>query len=342
MGAVVAAAALLLIILAMLPQPTSGDHVEPVYVDYNATCSDLAPAGTVWYELGISSVENGSYSRGPLTVTLTVYEIADGTAVDWSSNISVDGVFIKGGPGGNFYHYTAGATGDTSLTAPYNSGSGKLQSPNHILFCTKTPLVTPTPTMTPTFTPTATATPTLTPTATITPTTTVTPLPTPTAPTTATLTATPTSTALPGTATPVPSPSPIPNVVGQLFFPAICNICFDAVGEPNNSCSTAYPVQPNTLQEFYAEDKDDWYRFVLDAAANIDVHVTNFVPIAGQVAAYMGDDCGSAQFLANFGLPGLEKTLSLGPRPAGTYFIYVSNDGEMNSVDAYRLMVETR
>ncbi len=70
--------------------------------------------------------------------------------------------------------------------------------------------------------------------------------------------------------------------------------------------------------------------------------MTNFVPISGQVAAYMGDNCGSAQFLGNYGEPGSEKTLSLGPRPAGTYFLYVSNDGEMNSTDLYELMVETR
>lgn len=326
-----AVAALVLFLLALLPQPTSGTHVEPVYVGYDAACSDLAPAGTEWNELEVTSVVDGTYSLGPLTVTLDVHESEDRVTVDWSSNLAVQGVFVQGGPGGNFYDYGSGVNVDTGLSAPMNPG-GNYHKPDHLLFCTTTTLNTATPTLTPTFTPTVTPTTTMT----------TTPLPTPTAPMTATVTATPTATAVPGTPTAIPSPSPTPQVRDQLFFPAICNICFDAVGEPNNSCVASFPVQPNTPQAFYAEDQNDWYRFELEFAADIEVRVTNFVPILGQVAAYMGDNCGSAQFLGNYGEPGSEKTLSLGPRPAGTYFLYVSNDGEMNSTDLYELMVETR
>ncbi len=318
-----AIAAFVLLMLALLPQPTSGTHVEPVYVGYDAACSDLAPAGIEWDELQVSSVVDGTYSLGPLTVTLVVHEGQDRILVDWSSNLGVDGVFVKGGPGGNFYDYGSGVSGDAGLSAPMNAG-GNYHKPDHLLFCTSTPLNTATPTAT------------VTPTATMT----TTPLPTPTAPMSVTVTSTPT--AVPGTATPVPSPSPTPQVRNQLFFPAICNVCFDAVGEPNNSCVASYPVRPNEAQAFYAEDHNDWYRFDLEVAATIEVRVTNFAPLMGQVAAYMGDNCGSAQFLGNFGEPGLEKILWLGPRPAGTYFLYVSNDGELNSSDAYELMVEVR
>jgi hypothetical protein len=58
---------------------------------------------------------------------------ADGEArlVDWTSNISIDGVFIKGGSqGGNLYNYDPEATADTGLGTP-ETGSGI----SHIEFC---------------------------------------------------------------------------------------------------------------------------------------------------------------------------------------------------------------
>ena len=42
-----------------------------------------------------------------------------GQTFDWTSNIGVDAVFVKGGPvGGNLYVYDPEATADTGLHAP--------------------------------------------------------------------------------------------------------------------------------------------------------------------------------------------------------------------------------
>src|SRR5690554_2227094 len=143
--AVATAAALFLLLVTLLPRPTSGSHVDPVYVGFNASCSDLSPAGATWEQFQISSVSDGTYSHGPLVVTLDVHA-GTVTTIDWSSNLGVDGVFVKGGPGGYFYRYTSAATSDTGLTAPFNP-AGQPFDPAHLLFCTEAPLETATPTM---------------------------------------------------------------------------------------------------------------------------------------------------------------------------------------------------
>lgn len=113
-------------------------------------------------------------------------------------------------------------------------------------------------------------------------------------------------------------------------------------GEPNDSCSIAYPILTDTVYEFYPDDEHDWYTFRLEDEAELTIHLQNFMPRAGQIAAYNGDSCGSAGLLGNMGEDALEKTLNLGRQPAGVYYIYVSNDGLMSSTHPYRLIVETR
>lgn len=72
------------------------------------------------------------------------------------------------------------------------------------------------------------------------------------------------------------------------------------------------------------------------------MRLTNFVPQAGQLAAYSGANCESAVFLQNNGDTAQEKILSLGQQPPGVFFLYISNDGDANSVDPYHLIIETR
>ena len=341
------AAVFVLLVLSLLPRPSAGSHVDPVYVDYNASCSDLAPAGTDWDQMRVDTVEDGSFSAGGLTVSLDVHDGDDATIIDWSSNVAIDGVFVKGGPGGNFYHYNAPASGDGGLLPPVNPNNGKHYSPSHLLFCTTIPDVpTPTPPSSATFTPSPTASHTAPPTGTTMPseTPTLTPPPTGTAmpSETPTLTPSPTATSVDATATPNHTATPLPNFIRHVYFPAICINCGRAPGEPNDSCMSAHAMQPDTLYNFYADDGHDWYRFNLASPGEVEIRVSNFVPLAGQVAAYNGDGCESAHFLQNYGKPTLEKILYLGPQPAGTYFVYISNDGNVNTTDAYRIFVETR
>jgi len=136
--------------------PAFAEHVEPITEDGNPTCSELAPEGVTWTELKVEPVEDGTSSDGSLTVTIEVRDSADGPVFDWSSNIGLDAVFVKGGNvGGNLYQYDPPSeeTADTGLHSPLNP-SGKWAGLSHVSFCYDAGEETPTPTPTPTETPT--------------------------------------------------------------------------------------------------------------------------------------------------------------------------------------------
>ncbi|HKX66057.1 MAG TPA: LPXTG cell wall anchor domain-containing protein [Intrasporangium sp.] len=112
-------------------EPTTSSSV----VAGNPTCGDLAPEGAEWVEFKIEPVESGTYTQGPLTVTIDVTETDDGPVFDWESNIGVDAVFVKGGPGGLLYVYDPESTGDTGLHAPVNPQNDKFYGLSHLSFC---------------------------------------------------------------------------------------------------------------------------------------------------------------------------------------------------------------
>ncbi len=193
------------------------NHVTPTVVTGNPSC----PAGLT--ELKVEPVPgadgNYNFDDGTLFVTITIVNTADGPTFNWTSNIGVDAVIVKGGPNANVYNYSPEATSDTGLHAPVNSSNGQYFGLSHISFCydvdpatntpTNTPTDTPTntPTDTPTSTPTDTPTNTPTDTPTNTPTNTPTDTPTNTPTNTPTDTPTPTSTNTP-TNTPTDTPTP--------------------------------------------------------------------------------------------------------------------------------------
>ena len=109
----------------------------PVEVGENATCADLAPEGATWVEFKVEPVADGTFSDGTLTVTIDVRDTAEGPVFDWTSNIGVDAVFVKGGPGGLLYVYDppAESTGDTGLHAPVNPRNDKFFGLSHVSFC---------------------------------------------------------------------------------------------------------------------------------------------------------------------------------------------------------------
>lgn len=115
------------------------DHVDPQFVEGNALCGDLGD----WdqeFKIKEGQVTSGEREDpgGPLEVTLTVQETnEDGEVLvfDWSSNIGVDAVFVKGGPGGNLYLYDPEETSDDGLHAPFNEDSGEFYAVSHISFC---------------------------------------------------------------------------------------------------------------------------------------------------------------------------------------------------------------
>ena len=82
-------------------------------------------------QLKIDPPNDGTYSEDELTVTVSFDE--DGKFVNWSSNIPINYVFVKGGNGGYLYYYPQGATGDEYLRAPDNNGGNQAQI-SHVSF----------------------------------------------------------------------------------------------------------------------------------------------------------------------------------------------------------------
>ena len=120
---------------AQVAGPPSGDGVQPVFTVDNPTCADLDPGTT---ELKVEPVADGTFTDGFLIVTIDVRDTADGPVFDFTSNIGIDSVFVKGGPDGNFYNYqdTIGEnSSDTDLHAPVNPSSGDFFGLSHISFC---------------------------------------------------------------------------------------------------------------------------------------------------------------------------------------------------------------
>lgn len=116
------------------PGAPSGDGIEPVeYLD-NPTCSDF---DSTWFELKVEPVADGTYSDGTLEVTINVDNTDDGQVFDWTSNIGIDAVFVKGGNNGNLYTYDPPAedTGDTMLHASINPSNNMYYGLSHISFC---------------------------------------------------------------------------------------------------------------------------------------------------------------------------------------------------------------
>jgi hypothetical protein len=120
--------ALSVVALAGVIMPSAGaTHVSPQQVSGNPSCSDLGN----FEELKVEPVASGSHTDGTLSVTVTV----SGSSFDWSSNLGVDAVIVKGGPNANVYSYSPEETADSNLTAPINDSNGQPYGLSHISFC---------------------------------------------------------------------------------------------------------------------------------------------------------------------------------------------------------------
>jgi hypothetical protein len=143
---------------------------------------------------------------------------------------------------------------------------------------------------------------------------------------------------MPGpTPTPTITPSPTATIIPftTVFMPTFS--FNSSAGEPNNNCQEAFNILPVVVHQFYPNDTSDWYQFQLESGGNLTVVLTNFVPLAGQLAVYRGSKCGNAVFLESNGDFSGNKSVNLGIQPAGHYFIFVSNDGPLNNVTPYNL-----
>lgn len=126
------------------------------------------------------------------------------------------------------------------------------------------------------------------------------------------------------------------------FIPMIANnfINHSALGEPNNSCPETFPLSLNQPANFLAEDIDDWYQFQVNANGDLEIEITNFVPIAGQITLWRGT-CNNLVLIGQNGDFATEKSISVSNQPAGIYQIWIINDGPINTTDLYTLSINT-
>lgn len=127
---------------------------------------------------------------------------------------------------------------------------------------------------------------------------------------------------LPDTATITINVTALPTT--YVFLPLILNN-YPPV-EPNNNCTQAFKINPNTNYLFTADDTEDWYAITLTSAKNITAILSSFEPAQGQLIMYGGTCTPSGNqliLLGNNGDPSTTKTLNIGTRPAGIYYIRV-------------------
>jgi uncharacterized repeat protein (TIGR01451 family) len=118
--------------------PTTTLNVQPTLVAGNPTCQTLTQSGNEFKIEG--GLGNGVFDDPDSELVVTISGFNDPAGFfDWSSNVGIDAVFVKGGPGGDLYEYN-GATADTDLHPPFNGNTGMPYGISHISFCwTETP-----------------------------------------------------------------------------------------------------------------------------------------------------------------------------------------------------------
>lgn len=127
--------------------------------------------------------------------------------------------------------------------------------------------------------------------------------------------------------------------ITDLYLPTLF-ADYRASDEPNNTCSTAFPIALNTAYTFFPNDTTDIYTFNLPSTSNLTVSVTNFTPVRGQIALFYGT-CSSSTFVANDGKDSTTKTLNLSSQPAGNYILLVITDGAFSTTQPYNLILST-
>ena len=130
-------ALILNLLLALLAAPVGATHVAPVLLagatNTGKTCGENEGQGQSWTEFKLEggTLTGGFHTDGTLAVTIS--NLTEGT-FDWSSNIGVDAVIVKGGAAGsNLYVYDPPSeeTADTGLGVPDSENN----SISHISFC---------------------------------------------------------------------------------------------------------------------------------------------------------------------------------------------------------------
>ena len=127
------------------------------------------------------------------------------------------------------------------------------------------------------------------------------------------------------------------------FFPVMAHEAANQRSdEPNNICAEAFPLATNVRGQFQANDRNDWYSFSLTSEGIVTVELTNFMPKGGQMLVASGTCTGGLTRIAFNGDFATTKVVSPGRLGAGTYYIWVINDGPTDTGVPYDLRVRVR
>jgi hypothetical protein len=133
---------------------------------------------------------------------------------------------------------------------------------------------------------------------------------------------------------------PPTNPIHVIHLPIMLNnyLSHNTLGEPNNICSQTYPLSLNQPQLFLAEDIHDWYQFTLDIPGDLNVQLNNFAPVAGQITLWQGT-CTNLTLIGQNGDFLATKSINLQNQPAGTYYVWLINDGSTTLTEKYELTI---
>lgn len=128
----------------------------------------------------------------------------------------------------------------------------------------------------------------------------------------------------------------------HLFMP-IVSLIQSRGEEPNDTCAEAPAIQTNVENSFHPDDRNDWFYFDLQQESTLTVELSEFTPGKGQILVAVekeaGLRCGGLNLLGNNGSDLPDKTVSLGRRAPGRYYIWIINDGVFDASSFYKLYI---
>ncbi len=113
--------------------------------------------------------------------------------------------------------------------------------------------------------------------------------------------------------------------------------------EPNDTCQEAYPLALGVINQFSAEDKDDWYVFSTINLGDIRVTLSEYEPVEGQILV-AGGQCDALDLIGHNGDFSTDKIIDLEDLSPGKYYIWLITDNVRSSGEPYKynLIVDTR
>jgi hypothetical protein len=127
-----------------------------------------------------------------------------------------------------------------------------------------------------------------------------------------------------------------PTPTANLFMPIIGR----RSEEPNDVCREAPAAAVNRDEQYFADDRHDWFYFDLAKSARVVVRLKAFAPGEGQLIIARGSACGALDLVGSNGDNQTNKVVDLGRQEAGRYYIWIINDGAPNTTDPYTLRID--